>query len=103
MGKSFSRSKLPASTRRRRLRATRKEHFQIFPYRQRAALLSPGELAFFRALRLAVAPWHWISLKMRLADVVQCPSYLWEKTPGRRLSQKHVDFVLYDCDTTRIV
>jgi hypothetical protein len=28
---------------------------------------------------------------------------LWEQAPGRRLSQKHVDFVLYEQDTTRIV
>jgi hypothetical protein len=40
---------------------------------------------------------------MRLADVVQCPAHLWEQAPGRRLSQKHIDFVLYDSSTTRIV
>lgn len=73
------------------------------PYRRRISLLSPGELAFFRVLRLAVEPSHWISIKVRLADVVQCPSQLWNQAPGRRLSQKHIDFVLYDYNTTRIV
>ena len=73
------------------------------PYTRRASLLSPGELAFFWALRAAVEPSHWISLKVRLADVVRCPDHLWSSAPGRRLAQKHVDFVLYEHRTTRIL
>lgn len=65
------------------------------PYRQRP-LLSPAELRFFQALSSAVEGRWGISLKTRLADLVQCPPELWETPHGRRLSQKHVDFVLYD-------
>lgn len=76
---------------------------ETYPYSRCGTLLSRGELAFYRVLRLAVAPWHQISLKVRLADVVRCPPDLWAQAPGRRLSQKHLDFVLYEKDTTRII
>lgn len=88
---------------RRRRRDKRVSFGSAYPYARRSALLSQGELAFFRTLQAAVEPWQWISLKMRLADVVQCPTYLWDRAPGRRLSQKHIDFVLYDYNSTRIV
>ena len=64
------------------------------PYRKRA-LLSPAELRFFRALSIALAGQWNVSLKTRLADLVECPPALWNTPHGRRLSQKHVDFVLY--------
>ena len=73
------------------------------PYERREALLSRGELAFYRALRFAIATEHGISIKTRLADVVRCPPELWDTIHGRRLSQKHVDFVIYDRYTAAIV
>jgi very-short-patch-repair endonuclease len=73
------------------------------PYQRREALLSRGELAFFRVLSRAVATTHAISLKTRLADVVRCPPELWDTIHGRRLSQKHVDFVVYDRFTAAII
>jgi very-short-patch-repair endonuclease len=73
------------------------------PYERRDALLSRGELAFFRALSQAVAFRHGISMKTRLADVVRCPPELWDTIHGRRLSQKHVDFVVYDRYTAAII
>jgi len=42
-------------------------------------------------------------MKTRLADVVRCPPELWDTVHGRRLSQKHVDFVVYDRFTTAII
>jgi very-short-patch-repair endonuclease len=42
-------------------------------------------------------------MKTRLADVVRCPPDLWDTIHGRRLSQKHVDFVVYDRYTAAIV
>jgi hypothetical protein len=60
-------------------------------------------LAFYRVLRRAVAGRYSISIKTRLADVVKCPNDLWDEPEGRRVSQKHVDFVLYDPWTTAIV
>jgi very-short-patch-repair endonuclease len=42
-------------------------------------------------------------MKTRLADVVRCPPELWDTVHGWRLSQKHVDFVIYDLSTAAIV
>jgi hypothetical protein len=53
-------------------------------------------LVFYRVLRRAVAGRYSISIKTRLADILKCPDELWDEPEGRRVSQKHVDFVLYD-------
>jgi hypothetical protein len=84
--------------RRRRNQARRQ-----LPYEGRASLLSRGELAFFRALSAAVGSRYGISLKTRLADVLRCPADLWDTPDGWRISQKHLDFVLYDFLTARTV
>jgi very-short-patch-repair endonuclease len=42
-------------------------------------------------------------MKTRLADVVRCPPEHWDTLHGRRLSQKHVDFVIYDRYTAAII
>lgn len=73
------------------------------PYVAREGLLSRGELVFFRVLRRAVANRYSISIKTRLADIIKCPDELWDTPHGRRLSQKHLDFILYDSWTSRIV
>jgi hypothetical protein len=59
-------------------------------------LLTTSELAFYKVLREAIADRWELSLKTRLADVVGCPPALWKRPFGRRIAQKHVDFVLYD-------
>ena len=76
---------------------------EALPYERREALLSRGELAFYRILRRVIATGHCISMKTRLADVVRCPPELWDTLHGRRLSQKHVDFVVYDRFTAAII
>lgn len=73
------------------------------PYLPRESLLSPGELAFYRVLRRVLRGRTGISIKTRLADIVRCPDEHWETLHGRRLCQKHVDFVLYDKDTAEIL
>lgn len=73
------------------------------PYRRRRSLLSAGELKFYQALHAAVGQWFGISVKTRLADIVRCPENLWDSPCGWRVSQKHVDFVLYDHATARII
>jgi len=73
------------------------------PYVAREGLLSPGELAFFRSLRRAIGGRYSISIKTRLCDVVRCPEEFWDTPHGRRISQKHLDFILYDSWTTAIV
>lgn len=73
------------------------------PYRPRLALLSQGELAFYRVLLLAIRERWTISVKLRLADVILCPPSGWKTAHGARVSQKHLDFVLYDRETTAIM
>lgn len=73
------------------------------PYRSRSALLSRGELAFYRVLLEVVGGRFGISIKPRLADVVWCPPRLFRTGIGGRVSQKHLDFVLYDLGTTAVV
>jgi hypothetical protein len=84
----------------RRAEGSRREGF---PYRGRRALLSKGELAFYRALTVAIADNWVISVKIRLADVIWCPPAEWKTAHGARVSQKHLDFVLYDRETTEVV
>jgi hypothetical protein len=78
------------------------EPAERLPYRRRRCLLTPTELRFYQALCRAVGRVYEISIKMRLVDVVECPEYLW-KSYGRRISQKHVDFVLYERSSAEIV
>ena len=73
------------------------------PYQPRQSLLSRGELAFYQVLRRSLRGTFGISIKTRLADIVECPQHLWDTPDGWRVSQKHVDFILYDRTTTRIV
>jgi hypothetical protein len=58
---------------------------------------------FFRALRDAIGWRYGISLKTRLADVVTCPPEMWDTPHGWRISQKHLDFILYDQLTARTI
>lgn len=70
------------------------------PYRRRRSLLSRGEKAFYDVLRVAVAERFGIAIKPRLADVVLCPRTRWHSAAGARVKPRHVDFLLYDHETT---
>jgi hypothetical protein len=94
---------VPRSRRRPRRPPLSSQHRQPLPYERREGLLSRGELAFFRVLCQAIPTEYAISIKTRLADVVRCPPQLWDSPHGRRLSQKHVDFVVYNRCTAAIV
>ena len=60
-------------------------------------------MAFYRVLRRAVFGHLGVSFKTRLADILHCPASLWNTTHGRQIAQKHVDFVLFDPETTAIL
>jgi hypothetical protein len=75
---------------------------EAFPYRARRALLSPGELDFYNALEGNVGGHYTVCMKVRLADVIDCPRATWRMGYGRLIAQKHLDFVLIDPMTTRI-
>lgn len=72
------------------------------PYRRRGPLLSAGERRFFHdGLAPAVAGRYLISCKVRLADVIAATA--WDSPMGRKIAQKHCDFVLVTPRTTRVV
>jgi len=72
------------------------------PYFPRDYLLSKGELAFYRVLRQVLPPRLHVSFKARLSDVIGCPGWAWKQGFGSRISQKHIDFVVVDADTTAV-
>jgi hypothetical protein len=73
------------------------------PYFSREALLSDGELAFYGALRQSIPQGVGVSMKVRLADILDCPPAAKQQGYFSKVSQKHLDFVLYDLATTRIL
>ncbi|WP_171183228.1 DUF2726 domain-containing protein [Alienimonas chondri] len=72
------------------------------PYRRVASLLSPAERRFYSVLIEAKEAGQTIFSKVRLADLVEVPqesaNYL---THFRKVSQKHVDFVI--CEGSSLV
>ncbi|HEX5788021.1 MAG TPA: DUF2726 domain-containing protein [Woeseiaceae bacterium] len=74
-------------------------------FRRQDALLTPGELEFFRVLVRAVGDEYAVFAKVRVADVL-LPDRRQEK-PARQASvdqicARHFDFVLCDPDTLRV-
>ncbi len=82
--------------------ASRSSTESKLPYRSRRHLLSPGERRFYHdGLQPAIGQRFLISFKVRLADVITVSD--WNGPHGRRIAQKHVDFVLTTPRTTRIM
>lgn len=76
---------------------------KINPYHSRSFLLTRNELAFFHALHAAIESRFCLFTKVRLADIVGCSDALWDQEPGRKIAQKHVDFVLCERASSRII
>lgn len=76
---------------------------QRLPYFPKEHLLSKGELAFYRVLAHAVPPGLAVSMKTRLSDVIGCTAEGWKAGFGAKISQKHVDFVVFEPVTTAIL
>jgi hypothetical protein len=74
-----------------------------YPYHARRALLTRTELAFYETLREVVGERLTVCMKVRLGDVIGCSDDAWQLGYGRLIAQKHLDFVLLDADTTRVV
>jgi hypothetical protein len=100
---------LPAATAARLLRLARlRRAFAVplpgaWPYSARGELLSRGVRAFDRALREAVGDRFGVAVKVRLADVIGCNRGTWRLGYGRIIAQRHLDFVLFDPATTRVL
>lgn len=75
----------------------------LLPYQSRDLLLSRGELAFYRALRAAVASDYLVTFKVRAADLLSCPETAWKAGFGHMVARHHLDFVLCHPSTTKIV
>ena len=72
------------------------------PYFSRQWLLTKGESVFYQTLRQATPDHLIICMKVRMGDVVNCSGQAWKAGFGARISQKHLDFVLVDAQTTAI-
>jgi len=66
-----------------------------FPYR-RKSLLSPAELSFYNALKLAVDGRFLILLKVGVRDLCEITNREVNQAAFNRVAAKHVDFVLCD-------
>ena len=73
------------------------------PYYSCEYLCNKGATAFYHALRRAVGRRFGISMKVRLADVITCLADSWHAGYGMKIAAKHLDFVLHDPHTTKIV
>lgn len=73
-------------------------------YKEKGALLTAAELQFFNVLKKSVANNETIFAKVRQADILEVvhikkDSHFWKSF--NRISQKHVDFVLCDSETSQ--
>jgi len=66
------------------------------PYRSSHFLLTKAERHFYTVLRKSIPANVSVSMKVRLADLVRCSAWGWRTGWGNKVSQKHVDFVLYN-------
>ena len=73
------------------------------PYQARGALLSPAELSFFRVLQNAVGQLVLVCPKVRLTDILKPTEKQNYQTALNKISRKHVDFVLCDPATTKVL
>ena len=73
------------------------------PYRRRDVLLSRGEAAFFRALLQAASSHYVIAFKVRAADLITCSESAWDDGFGHMVAKHHLDFVLCDRRSIKIV
>jgi len=65
--------------------------------------MTPAELAFFAILEPLVRPSCMISAKVRLADLFQVGQGVGQQSAFNKISRKHIDFVLTDPATSRIL
>ncbi|RIK67137.1 MAG: hypothetical protein DCC65_07920 [Planctomycetota bacterium] len=90
--------------RRRRSTIVRARQARIgSPYEGRGTLLTKGEAAFFGPLQEAVGHVFQVMCKVRVADILTCSDADWRRGFGAAISQKHLDFVLCEPRTTRII
>lgn len=74
-----------------------------YPYYSRVTLLTKAELNFYKILQKVIPQNQSISCKVRLADIINCTDKHWKGGHGFKISSKHIDFVIFDDQTTNIL
>lgn len=91
------------TTWRRNARRPRRRRSPSAIFRPRHFLLTKNEAAFFHVLAAVIGDRYLISCKVRLADIITCGDRDWRRGHANRIAQKHVDFVVTDIRSSRIV
>ena len=76
---------------------------ESYPFRPKETLMSESELDFFHVLECAIPDHTMIAPKVRLGDVIGCSESDWQAGHGPRISAKHLDFVLIERSSSRIL
>lgn len=76
---------------------------ETFPFRSKETLMSESELDFFHVLECVIPDKTMIAPKVRLGDVIGCSETDWRAGHGPRISAKHLDFVLIERTSSRIL
>lgn len=74
-------------------------------YTSAGPLLTPAELRFYEALKMAISPQQQIFAKTRIADLINpaAGTRASNQAARNRIQSKHVDFVICDAATTKVV
>lgn len=76
---------------------------EAFPYKAKNFLLTDAEFAFFTVLEKCLRSGDAIAPKVRLGDVLGCSDADWAKGYGPKISSKHLDFVVFERSSSRIL
>ena len=76
---------------------------QKMPYTAQEALLTKAELKFYNVLKHCIPANTQIMMKVRMGDIITCTDAQWRAGWGPKISAKHIDFVLIDPQTTKIL
>ena len=76
---------------------------ESYPFQARNFLLTEAELHFFHVLEKSVPVTCMIAPKVRLGDVIGCSDADWARGHGPKISAKHLDFVITDRRTSKII
>ena len=74
-----------------------------YPYFAQEFLLTKAEQKFYGVLKAVAKNKYEIACKARLADIINCSDINWRKGYGGQIACKHIDFVLFDPRTSKIL
>ena len=74
-----------------------------YPYFAREFLLTKAESKFYKVLKAVAKNKYDVTCKVRLADIINCSELNWRRGYGGQIACKHIDFVLFDSYSSRIL